>query len=155
MILWRISNYASLDGRGGLIASARWHTAGRPVVYLAETPTGALTEILVHLEVQASQFPKTYKLLKVEVPSEAAISVISETKLTLSWRHNPSVTRRIGDDWLRMGKTALLRVPSAIAPETWNVLLNPRHPDAAAIKVLWQQEHPWDVRLLRMLRKRI
>src|SRR2546429_6312150 len=36
MILWRISNHTTLDGRGGLYASGRWHTEGRPIVYLSE-----------------------------------------------------------------------------------------------------------------------
>jgi len=29
VIVWRFSRHESLDGRGGLLASARWHTRGR------------------------------------------------------------------------------------------------------------------------------
>jgi len=58
MFLWRISNHATLNGRGGLYTSARWHTAGRLVVYLAESSAGALLEALVHLELKPGRLPK-------------------------------------------------------------------------------------------------
>ncbi|HEY6852191.1 MAG TPA: RES family NAD+ phosphorylase [Terracidiphilus sp.] len=64
MILWRISNYADLLGIGAMEASARWHTAGRPLVYLAETPSSALLEILVHLEADDDDRPDSCQLLK-------------------------------------------------------------------------------------------
>ena len=51
MILWRISAYADLSGTGGLRVSGRWHQAGRPVVYAATSPPGAMLEVLVHLEI--------------------------------------------------------------------------------------------------------
>ena len=42
MILWRISRHRDLSGEGGLRAAGRWHEAGRPVVYLAESPAAAM-----------------------------------------------------------------------------------------------------------------
>lgn len=42
----------------------------------------------------------------------------------------------------------LLGVPSAIVPETFNVLLNAAHSDATRVEVLWHLEYPWDERLL-------
>ena len=47
--LWRISNYADLAGRGGQLAEGRWHSRGRPILYCAEAPSGALIEFPVHL----------------------------------------------------------------------------------------------------------
>ena len=41
--------------------------------------------------------------------------------------------KMVGDHWSVAGKTALLVVPSVIVPDECNVLLNPRHLDAAAI----------------------
>lgn len=35
--LWRVSDYIDLNGDGGRKASARWHTAGSRVVYLADS----------------------------------------------------------------------------------------------------------------------
>lgn len=41
--------------------------------------------------------------------------------------------RTAGDGWIASGATALLLVPSVIVPDEYNVLINPRHGDAAAI----------------------
>jgi RES domain-containing protein len=57
-------------------------------------------------------------------------------------------TRTIGDEWLALQETALLRVPSVLAPETFNVLLNPAHREAARVVVVDYREYPWDQRLL-------
>lgn len=148
MFLWRISNHSALDGRGGLLAGARWHFAGQPVVYLAETPAGSLLEVLVHLELDLASLPKTFKLLKIEVPAGVATRSIDETALVADWTDDADATAEMGTQWLESANSALLRVPSAIVPETHNYLLNPRHDHAAKIKVLWNRDYPWDKRLL-------
>ncbi len=148
MFLWRISNYATLDGQGGLLASARWHTQGRPIVYLALSPAGALTEALVHLELEVNSLPQSYKLLKAQAPDQIALRALREADLPSGWREDLTITRTIGDEWLASGATCLLQVPSVIVPETYNVLVNPLHPDGSKVKVLWHQEYPWDERLL-------
>jgi RES domain-containing protein len=145
VFLWRISNHETLDGRGGLLASARWHTRGRPIVYLAATPAGALVEALVHLELKPDQLPKSYRLMKVEAPED--LPKMRFSALTEDWRGNEVASRTLGDEWLGRGETALLEVPSAILPETFNVLLNPVHGDAARVRVLWCEVYPFDRRL--------
>lgn len=145
MFLWRISNHDTLDGRGGLLASARWHTRGRPIVYLAATPAGALVEALVHLELKPDQMPKSYRLLKVEAPDDLPKMYFSA--LSEDWLHNETVSRTLGDEWLALGQSVLLEVPSAILPETFNVLLNPVHADAGRVRVLWHEAYPFDERL--------
>ena len=148
MILWRISNHRTLDGRGGLLASARWHTRGRPIVYLAETAPGALTEALVHLELDPNNLPRNYKLLKAEAPDDISIRSITKADLPDNWVEDEVATRTIGDEWLASNETALLRVPSAIVPESFNVLLNPLHREAARVVIVDYREYPWDRRLL-------
>jgi len=149
MLLWRISNYSSLDGRGGFIADGRWHFQGTPVVYLAESPAGALLEVLVHLELDITGLPAGYKLLKIEAPPDLLPEKLNEAEFPSRWRENPRVTAEMGTKWLRRGETAMLRVPSAIVPETFNVVLNPLHPTAAKLKILWHRSYPWDSRLVR------
>ena len=148
MFLWRISNHATLEGRGGLQASARWHMEGRRIVYLAETPAGALVEALVHLELNPTHLPKAYRLLKAEAPDELPMRTIAAADVTTDWIHDEIATRTIGDEWLASRTTAVLRVPSAIVPETFNALLNPEHADAERVRVLWHAEYPWDERLI-------
>jgi RES domain-containing protein len=149
MILWRISNYADLLGVGAMAASARWHTAGRPLVYLAESPSSALLEILVHLEADEDDRPDSYQLLKIEVADDVATESVSLTSLPPHWKGDAAVTRAMGDDWLERGATALLRVPSVITPETHNWLLNPRHTDAKRAAVVHIDRPLYDSRLFR------
>jgi RES domain-containing protein len=148
MVLWRISNYPTLDGRGGLETSARWHTQGQPIVYLAESVAGALLEVLVHLELGPVRLPRSYRLLKVEAPDDVSIESISGAELRESWTEDETLTRSIGDEWLASKRSALLRVPSAVAPETFNVLFNTAHEDAAGLKIASRHEYPWDRRLI-------
>ena len=148
MFLWRISNHSTLEGRGGLHASARWHTEGRPIVYFAESPAGALVEHLVHLELNPASLPKFYRLLKAEAPDGLFVAHVSVADLPSNWTTHPITTRTNGDEWLASKTSLLLRVPSAILPETFNILMNPEHMDSSRVKVLWHAEHPWDARLL-------
>ncbi len=146
MTLWRISNYADLLGMGGMQASARWHTAGQPVVYLAENPSSALLEILVHLELDDVHRPDTYQLLKIQAPDDLLHEEIPSS-MPESWQHDELETQAIGDAWLARGETALLRVPSAIVPETWNWVLNPRHAQARQLTIVRVERYPYDGRL--------
>src|SRR5271169_5628765 len=148
MVLWRISNHPTLDGRGGLETSARWHTQGRPIVYLAESVAGALLEVLVHLELSPVRLPKSYRLLKIEAPDDISIETLRATDLRENWTDDETLTRTIGDQWLASKRTALLRVPSAIVPETLNVLLNSAYEEARRLKIVSHREYPWDLRLI-------
>ncbi len=148
MLLWRISNYTTLDGGGGLKASHRWHTRGHPIVYCAPNPAIALLEVLVHLEVALEDIPLQYRFLKIEAPDETPTERMENDQLPQGWRSAVNITRHIGDTWLQSRRTALLEVPSVLVPETLNILLNPRHPAAERIQVVAVVEHPFDPRLL-------
>ena len=146
--LWRISDYIDLSGEGGRKAGARWHTAGSRIVYLAESPMAALVETLVHLEVDSEETPDFYTLLKVSVPDGFAIRSL-DPPAGAEWKQNQELTRRIGDAWLASLETPLARVPSVLAPHTWNYLLNPEHPDAAKVEVAEVIREQFDNRLFR------
>ena len=117
-------------------------------MYLAESVAGALLEVLVHLELSSARLPKSYRLLKVEAPDGISIEALSVTDLSESWTYDETVTRAVGDQWLASKRTALLRVPSAIAPETVNVVLNSAHEEARRLRIISHREYPWDLRLI-------
>ncbi len=143
MIIWRISNYANLDGEGGMYASGRWHTAERRIVYSSDHPASALLEMLVHLDPVAK--PKFYRLLKVEAPEE--LSIQKHPPLPANWRDESELTRKIGNQWLDQQQAAILAVPSAIVPDAVNFLINPAHRDAESLKILAAVHVPLDQRL--------
>jgi RES domain-containing protein len=144
MMLWRISRHRDLSGTGGLRASGRWHYAGRPVVYLAESPASALLEVCVHTS--ANDVPQDFTLLRVEGPN-AHIPVIRIADLPADWTSRLEVTRDLGTAWLEKGTAALLKVPSAIVPETANFVFNPLHADAARFQITAAFSYPFDPRL--------
>ena len=153
-LLWRISNHADLSGEGGLRYSARWHTSGLPIVYLAGSPAGAMIEILVHLELSEDNIPLHYQLLEVSLPDDLVIEELKpETRLhQAEWKLDLACTRSIGDTWLRARSTAIAKVPSAILPETWNYLLNPLHPRMPDVTIVKSTSALYDPRLLPRLR---
>ena len=92
--------------------------------------------------------PQFYQLLKVSVPDELAIKSLNALAPT-DWRERPEFTRAMGDAWLASLETPLALVPSAIAPQTWNYLLNPEHPDAKQVTVAKAIKEQFDNRLFR------
>jgi len=117
------------------------------VVYLATSPAGALVEVLVNLELDPASLPRSYHMLKAEAPQEVGVTRVDQASLPENWREDRNATRRHGDEWLAAAASALLEVPSAILPETFNILLNPRHKDAGRVAVLWHEAYPYDHRL--------
>jgi RES domain-containing protein len=142
--LWRISRFADLAGTGGLFASGRWHTRGRPVVYLSDHPASCLLEMLV--QGPRLSLPPSFRWLRVEV---AGVAPEPHAALPDDWRTDAVATRRLGDTWLATRSSALLQVPSVIVPHASNYLLNPRHPDAARLAIRDVIEYPLDPRVAR------
>lgn len=144
MVLWRISRHRDLSGSGGLRAAGRWHHAGHPIVYLAETPAAALLEVCVHTS--ANDVPPDFTLLKIEGPD---FEVPALAGLPKDWRKRLEVTRDLGTAWLEKAEGPLLRVPSAIVPETMNCLFNPAHRQASKFRVVESFRSPFDPRIKR------
>ena len=148
MVLWRISNHDSLNAAGGLRSEGRWHPLGYPVVYCAQAPAAALLEMLVRLGLSMARAPVMYRLLRIDAPDDIAVDSVDRGELPDDWTIDRGRTQMLGNVWLASGRTAMLLVPSAIVPETWNVLLNPSHRDAARVRVTSATEHELDSRFL-------
>jgi RES domain-containing protein len=144
MVLWRISRHHDLNGIGGLKAAGRWHYAGHPIVYLAETPASALLEVCVHTS--ANDVPPEFTLLKIEGPDLDVPSIGVDT-LPDAWRTDLEVTRDLGTAWLEKNDSLLLKVPSAIVPQTMNCLPNPLHGRAGEFRIVHEIAYPFDERL--------
>ena len=144
MILWRISNYADLAGKGGLIAPGRWHRQGLPIVYCCDHPSTALLEILVHMDLD--ELPTSFQLLKIRAPDDIGLEASEADYAALD---DIVLTREKGSNWLERRSSCLLMVPSIVLTEASNVLINPQHPDAAKLVIEKAVRYPFDSRLLR------
>lgn len=136
----------ALAGRGGLEADGRWHTAGRPVVYLASSEALAVLEVRVHLGSIVPADP--YVLLTVEWPAHL-LEILPRKRWPRHWDSVPFVvaTRRLGDRWLGDRRSAALRVPSVHSGSDFNVLFNPLHSDARRARVASRTRYDFDGRL--------
>lgn len=133
MRVWRISKaiYAqkSFSGDGGLKAAARWHHKGHRIVYTSESLSLATLELWVHINPEE---PLTsYVATAAEIPDEFTVHLFEASTLPAGWREYPSppALREKGTEWLESRRTPVARVPSAITPGEFNLLLNPEHPD--------------------------
>jgi RES domain-containing protein len=151
-LLWRISRHKDLEGLGGEKTDGRWHTAarGKRIVYLSEHPALALIEVLANLKGNPKLFPDTYQLMKVSAADSVSKEVLAPDSLAGNWRENGSETRLAGDAWLARTSSALLAVPSAALPESFNYLFNPLHPDADDLAIEWCRWIEYDKRLFHI-----
>jgi RES domain-containing protein len=136
MIAWRLCRraHATLDGEGARRFGGRWNSPGRPAVYLADHPALAALEVRVHLDLPFELLPDDYVLMRVSVPDPVTI--------------NPAAsTTEAGNAWLAQGSSASAQVPSVLVPHAWNLLLNPRHPDAPQAEILAIEPFRFDPRL--------
>jgi RES domain-containing protein len=138
-LIWRICRrpFADLTGEGARLYGGRWNSPGRPLIYAAETAALAVLEVRVHLDLDWDVLPDDYVLMSIDVGALIAQDI----------EDFPPDPTRASDDWIISRRTALLRVPSRIVPESRNVLINPVHPDAAAITVRRVRPFGFDQRL--------
>jgi|SRR5271157_4203525 len=144
MVLWRISRNRNLNGVGGLRAGGRWNHPGHPIVYLADSPAGALLEVCVHTA--ANDVPPDFILLRIEGP-DLKVPFIAADELPKEWRAKIETTRDLGTRWLQKRESVLCRVPSALVPQTANYLFNPLHPDAQTFQIVEALVYPFDTRI--------
>ncbi|WP_417546452.1 RES family NAD+ phosphorylase [Marinobacter sp.] len=147
--LWRISPFADLTGKGGYFASGRWHSQGKPVVYLSGTASGAMLETLVHLgQGDDGELPDQYQLLQVGFDGDVSVVEVNPDDLAEDWEERLAYTQELGDEWLESGESLLLKVPSKIMPHSDNYVMNPSHQESqkATIEVA---THSYDKRLFR------
>ena len=108
--VWRICRrpFADLSGEGARLYGGRWNAPGRPLIYAAETAALAVLEVRVHLDLDWDMLPDDYVLVAIDTAA-----IVTETIDEF-----PDDPRAVGDAWIELRRSALLRVPSWIVPES-------------------------------------
>ena len=119
--------HASLDGEGAYRYGGRWSSPGTRFTYTSEHQSLAMLEYFVHLD--AADAPADLVLVTAEVPSDLSKQRVAVEELPSNWRRSPAPAElaRIGDEFVRKAAHCVLIVPSALAPNENNWLLNPQH----------------------------
>lgn len=144
MLVYRLCKaaHSALDGEGARLWGGRWNRAGRPLVYTAASPSLAVLEVLVHLDLPAELLPDDLRLLTIALPDDAPLH-----------RLDPCPTEEgaclvAGEAFLNAGTALGLKVRSVVVPQEENMLLNPRHPAMAQVSVQESAPFRLDPRLL-------
>ena len=139
MLAWRLCRapFADLSGDGARLYGGRWNSPGRPLVYAASTAALAVLEVRVHLDLPPELLPDDFVLMGIDLDNVPVETIAGF----------PANPQSFGDDWLRARRTPVLEVPSAIVPESTNLLIDPLHPLAAGIGVASRRPFAFDRRL--------
>jgi RES domain-containing protein len=141
------------DGEGAYLYGGRWSSAGVRLSYASEHQSLALLEYFVHLD--QDDPPEDLVLAAAQLPDEVPSERIEAAKLPTNWRDPaaPPDLARFGDDFAQRGVHCLLFVPSALAPDEHNCLINPAHPDFKKIVVEGLTALSYDPRMFKSKRR--
>jgi RES domain-containing protein len=154
--VWRIATDTpayeadDLTGAGAKATGGRWNQAGAPMIYASESRALACLETIVHLN--GGGLPLNRYLVRIDLVDAAWASAATlDPSRLVGWDAEPAgrASIRYGTDWLRSARSLLLFVPSVIVPEERNILINPLHPDIAAVGATKIRRWTYDPRLRR------
>jgi RES domain-containing protein len=140
-VIWRIDKArhaaTARSGDGARLTGGRWTSPGQPVIYCAEHLSLAILEILVHAPHPAQRTAERVRF-RIRLDRGLVEGIPHhEIPVGFSPRTPYTLTRALGDEWLRAARGPALAVPSAIVPTERNYILNPRHPHFR--KFTWEE----------------
>ena len=140
------------DGEGAYRYGGRWSSPGTRLSYTSEHQSLAMLEYFVHLDVDDP--PGDLVLAVAEVPDDLARERVESSNLPSNWRESaaPPELARLGDEFAQRGESCLLLVPSVLAPNENNGLINPAHTNYKRIVVLEVEPLSYDPRMFRKQR---
>jgi RES domain-containing protein len=138
--------YPIWSDQGARLISGRWHEAGDPVIYASEHYATAMLEKLVYF---AGEMPPDQHFVEIAVPEGTSYEVFADHQAP-DWRLRGSPgAATFGHTWAQQRRSALLIVPSAVAPPERNFLFNTLHPDFAEVTIGLETPIWWDDRLFQ------
>jgi RES domain-containing protein len=138
---------ADLSGAGAGVEPGRWNRKGESVLYTATSVALATLETAAH--VNPAGLPLNKFLVEIVIPPQAwrRREVLDVGAIGPTWKAIPPgmASEQAGSDWLRSRRSAVLLVPSVIAPEEYCVLINPAHHDAKGIRAIVRRPMEYDL----------
>lgn len=138
-----------MSGTGAERTGGRWNRDGTPLVYAATSRALACLETVVHIAT-GDALPLNRYLVEITVPDHVWVARTTlDPANHVGWDAEPAgqVSLEWGTNWAAAATAAIAEVPSVIVPEEHNCLINPRHPDAAAITARKVRKWMYDQRL--------
>lgn len=148
MLVYRISSpkyIEDLSGNGAKQYGGRWNDKGTAMVYFAMSRAMAVMEVLVHLRPVA--LDQDFALAIFEIPADQILAIAVED-LPENWKDDTALEmlRKIGNQFIKDNKYLVMKVPSVILEDEYNIVLNPNHPEAERVKMLEKKAFRFDKR---------
>lgn len=142
----------SFDGEGAYRYGGRWSSPGTRLSYASEHQSLAMLEYFVHLD--KDDPPGDLVLAVAEVRDDLTREIVEASNLPANWREAaaPPELARLSDEFARRAERCLLLVPSVLAPNENNCLINPAHPDYKKIVVREVEPLSYDPRMFQKKR---
>ena len=153
MLVYRIVHKRYADSLFASGLEGRWNNKKKKVLYTAESISLAYLETLAHRK--GLGFNKDFKIMVIRIPSNAEIQTVESSELSKSWRdfRNYSDCQKIGNAWFDADEKLCLKVPSAVVPENWNVVINTFHQDFKKVKLIDVLDFEPDDRLEQIIKQ--
>lgn len=136
MLVYRIvhEKYSTTLFASGL--EGRWNSDGKKVLYTAESVSLAYLETMNYRK--GFGFNNDFKIMVIQLPTIIDWLMVESNHLPKNWRdfRNYQDCQKIGDDWFDAAKDLALKVPSAVVPENFNVVINTLHPAYKKVKLI-------------------
>jgi RES domain-containing protein len=151
---WRITRKKyvreAFSGEGAKQFAGRWNPIGYPVIYVAESLSLAILELIVHLENDSDI--SSFAAIPVNF-SRSIVQVLPESQWPDNWFSLPisEPSQQVGKTWIEEMSSVVLQVPSSVVPQECNFLINPRHPKFSKIKIGTPQSLHIDQRISKRL----
>jgi len=132
-----------------MLHGGRWNRKDIPVVYASENRSLATLEFWVH--VPLSILPSNLSIACLDISDDIVVEQISIADLPKNWRDYPTPPELadLGSEWAMAMRSLLLRVPSVVVLDEFNILINPKHPDLNRVVISSVESYMFDRRLIR------
>ena len=128
--LTKYSNSLVASGR-----AARWNSNDVKMIYTSCSRALSCLENVVHRSKLG--LSSNFSVMQITIPGSIEVKDIDLKDLPFNWDKFECMhlMQKLGDNWIKEGETAVLKVPSSIIHDEFNYLLNPNHPEFKRIKL--------------------
>lgn len=136
MLVFRIVHKKYSDSLFASGLEGRWNSEGKKVLYTAESISLAYLETMAHRK--GLGFNRDFKIMIIKIPNTSDFKIVDSGDLPKHWRdfRNYSACQKIGDAWFEEREKLILKVPSAVVPENYNIVINTFHKDFSKVKLI-------------------
>lgn len=131
------------DSTGAKLYPGRWNKKDQALIYCASNYCLAMLEKLVHSNL--GEIPTNQQWIKITIPIGTSYEYVTSNSLP-NWK-TFRISKKFGSDWFKSRRSCILIVPSAIAVEDSNILINQNHPEFPRITTTLNKPVIWDKRL--------